>query len=97
MFACTILGTFMSCKSDDILVKKQQCCKTIIMVAITDILREQRKMPAKFGQAQLVCISPESIIGNTRFWSMLLSPVYQEHLVALVVDEAHCVKTWLLG
>lgn len=67
------------------------------MVAITDILREQRKMPAKFGQAQLVCISPESIIGNTRFWSMLLSPVYQEHLVALVVDEAHCVKTWLLG
>ena len=46
------------------------------------------------GQAQLVYISPESIIGNTRFRSMLLSAIYQEHLVAFVVDEAHCVKTW---
>ena len=25
---------------------------------------------------------------------MLLSPIYQENLVALAVDEAHCVKSW---
>ena len=25
---------------------------------------------------------------------MLLSDIYQQHLVALVVDEAHYVKTW---
>ena len=25
---------------------------------------------------------------------MLLSPQYQEKLVALAIDEAHCVKTW---
>ena len=24
----------------------------------------------------------------------LLSPQYQQNLVALVIDEAHCVKTW---
>ena len=25
---------------------------------------------------------------------MLMSPIYKEILIALVVDEAHCVKTW---
>ena len=25
---------------------------------------------------------------------MLMSPIYKEKLIALVVDEAHCVKTW---
>lgn len=46
------------------------------------------------GDIQLVYISPESIINNSKFRKMLLSPVYKDNLVALVVDEAHCVKTW---
>ena len=25
---------------------------------------------------------------------MLLSPPYQENLVALAVDEVHCIKSW---
>jgi len=31
---------------------------------------------------------------NKTYRSMLLSPQYQQNLVALVIDEAHCVKTW---
>ena len=46
------------------------------------------------GAVQLVYISPESLICNPMFCNMLLSPVYKEKLVALVIDEAHCVKTW---
>ena len=46
------------------------------------------------GIVQLVFISPENILNNTTFRKMLLTSVYQERLVALVVDEAHCVKTW---
>ena len=42
----------------------------------------------------VVYISPESLICNPMFRNMLLSPVYKEKLVALVIDEAHCVKTW---
>ena len=43
------------------------------------------------GNVQLVYASPEAILCTE---NMLLSDPYKENLVALVVDEAHCVKTW---
>lgn len=46
------------------------------------------------GEIQLVLISPESIINVARYRNMLLSQVYKDKLVGLVIDEAHCVKTW---
>lgn len=46
------------------------------------------------GDVPLVLISPENIILNPLFYNMLLSQTYKERLVALVVDEAHCIKTW---
>ena len=44
------------------------------------------------GSVQLVFISP--VLHNHKFRTMLLSDVYRNRLVALVVDEAHCIKTW---
>lgn len=46
------------------------------------------------GEIQLVFITPESIISKAVYRDMLMSPKYQDKLVALTVDEAHCVKTW---
>ena len=46
------------------------------------------------GDVQLVYITPESMLGNRVYRDMLLSTPYQNSLMALVVDEAHCVKTW---
>ena len=45
------------------------------------------------GRFQLVFMSPESLLRNTEVRDMLLSPVFQ-NLVAVAVDEAHCVKKW---
>lgn len=46
------------------------------------------------GNVQLLLISPESILLNLKYRNMLTSTTYKENLVALVIDEAHCVKTW---
>ncbi|XP_065907595.1 ATP-dependent DNA helicase RecQ-like [Dysidea avara] len=43
------------------------------------------------GDIQLVYISPESLLENRCFWTMFRKPVYQDKMVAFVVDEAHCV------
>ena len=48
------------------------------------------------GQVQLVYISPESLLQNRRYQNMLKSAKYQERMIAFVVDEAHCVKFWLV-
>ena len=47
------------------------------------------------GQCQVLLISPESLLTSFVWRKMLLcSSVYQEKLVGLVIDEAHCVKKW---
>ena len=46
------------------------------------------------GKYQLVYMSPEALLTNEHWRDMLLSPVYRDNLVGLVVDEAHCVKKW---
>ena len=48
----------------------------------------------KSGKYALVFISPEAIIGGCMWREMLRSQIYQENLVAVVVDEAHCVEKW---
>lgn len=46
------------------------------------------------GLFQLIFMSPESALTDVRWRDMFSSPLYQERLVALIVDEAHCVKKW---
>ena len=46
------------------------------------------------GKVQLVYMSPESMLCNWKIRKMFSSTVYQNNLVAFVVDEAHCGKTW---
>ena len=46
------------------------------------------------GSAQLVYVSLESLICNHIFRNMIMSPIYKEELVAFIIDEAHCVKSW---
>ena len=57
----------------------------------TDASRKEKVLQ---GQAQLVFITPENLLENRNYRKMLLSSMYQLKLVAIVVDEAHCVKTW---
>lgn len=56
-----------------------------------DILAMQN---VKDGRVQLLYISPESILRNSQWRDMLLSDVYQNNLVAIAVDEAHCIAQW---
>ena len=51
----------------------------------------------KKGHAQLVFISPESLLSNPQWRDMLLLPVYRTKVVALIVDEAHCISTWYVS
>ena len=43
---------------------------------------------------QLIYISPECIPNNVKYRRMLTSEIYVKNLVALVVEEEHCIKIW---
>ena len=46
------------------------------------------------GNFQVVYISSEMLIGKKMWRDMLLSDCYQDRLVGVIIDEAHCVKKW---
>lgn len=46
------------------------------------------------GRFNLLYASPEALLTNSEWRSMLHNECYQNNLVALVVDEAHCIHSW---
>ena len=65
---------------------KQKRMNAEYISEITEDIRE--------GKHQLLYVSPESLICNPLWREVLSSSIYKENLVALAVDEAHCVKHW---
>ena len=62
---------------------------------VGELLQDVESMTnVRKGLVQLLFISPESLLSNPRWREMLLLPVYQEKVVALIVDEAHCIAMW---
>ena len=65
----------------------------------TEYVGEEQKDVAAWkrvinGEVQLVYITPENVLLNSRYRQMFRSPRYKQNLVGIAVDEAHCVKTW---
>ena len=46
------------------------------------------------GEYDVIFISPESLLTNRKWREMIKNDVYRKKLIAFIVDEAHCVKTW---
>ncbi len=100
-FSCTIgcKGSIVVCISPLTSIMMDQKAKFTPRGIIAEFVGENQEDPTAVknvlrGVVQLVFISPEALLRNRTYRSMLLSRAYKQHLVALVVDEAHCVKTW---
>ena len=46
------------------------------------------------GHYHIVFVHPETLISSKYGRELLLSEQYQENLVAIVIDEAHCIIDW---
>ena len=46
------------------------------------------------GDFQIIYISPEMLIGTSKWRNTLQNEIYQSRLCAVVIDEAHCVQKW---
>ena len=59
------------------------------------LIGEDKAVNAKIenGECCVVFTSPESLVGNGRWRSMLSSDIYK-NLIGIVVDEAHCISHW---
>ena len=55
---------------------------------------ERIRQQVEKGVFSLVFMSPESLLKVLRWREMFRSKIYQDNLVGLIVDEAHCVEKW---
>ncbi|XP_028412369.1 uncharacterized protein LOC114535187 isoform X2 [Dendronephthya gigantea] len=46
------------------------------------------------GQYNIVFAHPETLISSKYGRELLLSEIYQENVLAIVIDEAHCILDW---
>jgi bloom syndrome protein len=60
-----------------------------------DFSRCEEKM-LRDGHYHIVFAHPETLISTKYGRELLLSETYQQHVVAIVVDEAHCIVDWLV-
>lgn len=93
------MGSIVLCVSPLLSLMMDQKNKFTPRGISTELLGEDQKdekviASVRSGSIQLVYISPESLLCNSNYRKMLLLYVYKEKLVAFVVDEAHCVKSW---
>jgi len=62
---------------------------TTLCAAIGDIGRRVEN-----GDFSLVFMNPEALVSSCRSKELFRTPMYQANLVAVVVDEAHCIEKW---
>ena len=65
------------------------------MVEIDFWLCEERKL--RGGHYNIVFAHPEKLVSSNYGRELLLSETYQEHVIAIVIDEAHCILDWLVS
>jgi superfamily II DNA helicase RecQ len=60
-----------------------------ILSSSIDILEQ-----ARAGSFQVLLSSPEMLLNNPVVRAILQSRILQERIVAIVIDEAHCISKW---
>ena len=58
-------------------------------------LCDERKL--RNGDYHIVFAHPETLVSNKFGRDLLLSETYQENVVAITIDEAHCIVEWLVS
>ena len=94
-------GSIVICKSPLTSLTMEQKAKFSYQGIAVEFVGElqhdiQSMKNVREGRVQLLYISPESILRNPQWREMLLSKfnVYRSNLMAVAVDEAHCIAQW---
>ena len=70
------------------------CAKGLKAVHYHSGIDEANRTDVSAGKFQLLFTSPETLLHDKEFRDYLECDYYQEHLIGLIIDEAHCVKNW---
>ena len=70
--------------------------KGLEAVDITKDTTEDERIRVQKGCYQVIIFSPESLLcgSHARWMKMLHKDPHYNHVVAFIIDEAHCVKKW---
>ena len=89
-----VVSPLIALMKDQVRAMKEKAVSAVYVDDLSDQQGLQRSSKVCNGEYQLVYMSPEALLTDELWRDMLLSPVYHENLVGLIVDEAHCVKKW---
>ena len=90
---CIVVSPLIALMKDQVRVYKERGVST----AYIGSEQQDRTVyeEIRSGKVQLIYMTPEAIADNEHHRSLLQEQAVLENLVAFVVDEAHCIQTWL--
>lgn len=70
------------------------CSRGVMSVCVGIDSSVQVDQDVANGRYQVVFFSPEAMLTNLKWREVFRSETYQQNVVGLIVDEAHCVEKW---
>lgn len=85
-----VISPLLALIDDQVSILNKSGCKAVSLVdAKTEVIEA-----IKEGKYSFIYTTPESIVDNQEWKSILMSEVFQNYTKAFVVDEAHCLIRW---
>ena len=89
-----VISPLKALMKEQVLILKAKGLSVIQVSGDSEDMEQDLKANTSKGRYQVIYASPEILLANKEWADVFQSPALRQHLVGIIIDEAHCIKKW---